>query len=401
MTFFTFAKGRKDDCTTAPGMYDIPSCFGKGPKYTFRSRPKDKNPDFCPKYNELPSTLSKNGVKLAPKNQCFQNRGKKEEAQPELQNISGSIGNGPKIAIHSRPSTPMTTNPGPGDYDPEKPSFTHSCSMGVGKRFNFIEDNIIVPPGAYDIPSTIEVKKVGRGAAKKKNTREKFQKKQHPGPIYNVQSTIGSDARRSAFPKGPRDMPINSNPGPGEYDIPSIFDDTRKIRTTFHSRTREKPSDTNNAPFYNIPSTIQPKKKSMSSRPATSYETPSPGPKYDIPSTIKPKKKTIGIRNEIKDPMAEIPGPDSYFRSNPLADVNTDVVCPFDAPYERDIIDYKEASSLPGPSDYNTARSTLSSKGFTIKNKPKDDNEPDTAAPYRMLSSTLGGPAYTIGDRDA
>ena len=402
MTFFDFAKGRKEDCTTGPGQYNIPSTFGNGPKYSIKGRGKDWTPEYAPKYNRLPSTLSSKGTRLQPKGQKFKSRAYKDDAQPELYDIPTTIGEGPKVAFHIKPKNPVNNNPGPGQYSPKYDDFNPAYSMGVGTRFDFIKDNVIVPPGAYDIPSTLEIKKVGRERPKKKGpAKPKHQKRQHPGPIYNVERPLGSDARKCAFPKGPRDMPIPLTPGPGDYDVQVPFGHSSRLKTQFHYRPKDREADINKAPYYTIPSTIRPKKKSIGSRPSTSYETDSPGPIYDIPSTIKTRSMTIFEWHEEKDPKADIPGPGAYFNTEAPKDQSTDVICPLDMPYDRDIINFKEAASLPGPADYNTPRDGLSKKGFTIKHKYPNDIRPDTAAPYINLGSSLGGYAYTIGDRNA
>ena len=403
MTFFAFAKGRKEDCTTGPGQYNIPSTFGNGPKYSIKNRPKDWAPEYAPKYTKLPSTLSDKGTRLQPKKQKFRSRAYKDNAEPELYDLPSTIGEGPKVSFHIKHKEPVNNNPGPAEYSPKVYDFQPSYSIGVGTRFDFIKDNVIVPPGAYDIPSTLEVKKVARERPKKKGpAKPKHQKRQHPGPIYDVERPLGSDARKCAFPKGPRDLPIPVTPGPGDYDVQVPFGHSSRLKTQFHYRPKERESDINKAPYYTIPSTIRPKKKTIASRPSTSYETDSPGPIYDIPTTIRPKSRTIGVRTEMKDPRAEFPGPGAYFDREDPKEPSMDVVCPLDMPFERDIINFKEARSLPGPADYNTPRDGLRNTiGFTIKHKYPNDIRPDTAAPYNNLGTTLGGYAYTIGDRNA
>ena len=114
-----------------------------------------------------------------------------------------------------------------------------------------------------------------------------------------------------------------------------------------------------------------------------------------------PKKKSIGIKTEQKIQNADLPGPASYFRSDAPKDISQDVICPLDGSYNRELINYKEAKSLPGPADYKPqVFDPEKEKGFTIKSKDEPDFGPDSAAPYRLLGSTLGGPAYTIGIRD-
>ncbi|EAX93901.1 hypothetical protein TVAG_131890 [Trichomonas vaginalis G3] len=410
MTFCDFCRGRKEVVHTEPGLYNIPSTIGSGPKYSMKSRHEEPKPQYSPKYNQLPSTLSSKGVRLQSKDTVGFSRslGAYDNSSPQLVNLPSTIGQGPKIAIHEKHKEKHDHTPGPGSYDPKIIDKSPAYPIGVGKRYDISDGNMIVPPGTYDIPSTIKARPATQQTNRKQTRRTKFQKKQHPGPIYNVERPIGSDARKSSFSKAPRDFPIPQSPGPGDYDIPSEFGFSGKnlsrIRTTMHIRPKESKSHTTNAPYYDIGTTIKPRPKSMAHRPEVNYETPSPGPCYDIPSSISPRKISIGQKYEFKDPRAENPSPDAYFRSDMPVDESEDVVSPLDGPYNRDIINYREISSLPGPADYNIKDGkdlASSRKGSKIKNRSYDSRDiPDTAVPYRDLGSTLGGPAYTIGIRD-
>lgn len=410
MTFCDFCRGRKEVVYTDPGLYNIPSTIGSGPKYSLKSRHQDPKPQYAPQYNQLPSTLSKKGVRLQSKDSVAYSRsmGENEIEGPQFVVLPSTVGEGPKIAIHQRHKEKLDITPGPGSYDPIKGHKSPAFPMGVGKRYDISDGNMIVPPGTYDIPSTIQIRPATLQTNRKPPKRTKFQKKQHPGPIYNVERPIGSDARKSAFPKGPRDMPIPQTPGPGDYEIPSDFGpsvrNNSRIRTTMHVRPQEPKSHATNAPYYDIGTTIKPRPKTMAHRPEVNYETPSPGPCYSLPSSISNKKITIGQKYEFKDERTTYPAPDAYFRSDMPKDTSEDVVAPLDGPFNRDIINYREVRSLPGPAQYDVKDGkdlASSRKGSKIKNRSYEFMEkPDTAVQYRDLGSTLGGPAYTIGIKD-
>ena len=401
MTFFSFAFGKREVYNTSPCSHSPPSSFGSGPKYSFKGRPKDFKPQYAPKYTALPSTLSQNGISLGRKDYVAERKVPKKEVSPPLNMIPSTIGEGPKVSIHDQHPTKSEVTPGPGQYDPKMIKSGSNTVVGVGRRYYYVIDKDLQDATSYDIPSSFQVKTSNDNRKKTMPRKAKFQKKQHPGPIYNIEKPLGSDARKSAFSKGPRDMPIQKTPGPGDYEISRDIVSHSRLGTSMHVRPRDQKLNDIDVPYYDVPTTIVPKKKSMASRPVTSYETPSPGPAYNIPSTIVPKKVSIGNRTVERSPNADFPGPDAYFQSNAPRDVSTDVVCPLDVSYNRDIINYKEAESLPGPGDYDPNVYDESKEiGFTIKSKERNDIVPDNTAPYRVLQSTLSGPAFSIGERE-
>lgn len=403
MTFDAFARGKRETTDTGPGMYNIPSTIGAGPKFSIRGRSTELKPQYAPKYYLLPSTLNKNGINIGHELKFKKDFRQTAVSEPNLYAIPSTIGQGPKVSIRPKMSSKTEITPGPGQYDPKINDKGPAFVVGVGRRFDFIQDNILVPPGSYDIPSTMQPRAVINHADHGPTRRPKFQKKQHPGPIYDVVQPFGHDARKCQFPKNKTEKSIPKTPGPGEYEVLKPFgESSKRIYTTMHVRTKERSRYVIDVPYYDIPSTIDNKKKiHMLSRPPTSYETPSPGPVYDIPTSIVPRPMTIGVKTEKKNPMSDIPGPDAYFSSDAPKDISEDVVCPLDGPYARDIINYKEVSSLPGPGQYDVdAGEKNKKKGFTISNRDLSPSRPDTSAPYRLLSSTLGGPSYTISLKD-
>lgn len=397
MTFWDFAKGRRDPPPPDPGKYDIPSTIGSGPKYTMRRRHKEYEKDYNPGFDELPSTLDKRGRSIGSRY-----RSRERDVYPGPSYNTSTIGTGRKSTIHTRNPPKENENPGPGSYDIKRDLDGPAYTCGTGKRNDFIQDHIIVPPGSYELPQPMSQR---RPATISSRAREPYKKKAHPGPCYEVQKPIGSDARKVQFPKGPRDLPIPPGPGPADYQsIEPGFGRQSKLTSRMKTKHPTKEPERNNMPYYDIGTTINPKKRSHGVRPKTSYETMSPGPTYNIGTTINPKNRTIGIRHVYHDPHEDIPSPDSYWMGEvtPMPPPIVSIVGPSD----RAPINEKEEKLKPGPGYYETPRSQFrpGEKGYKFAAGRKEADlypRPDTAAPYHSTKSTLGGPMYTIGSRDA
>lgn len=397
MTFFAFAKGRRDPPPPDPGKYNVPSDFGSGPKYTLHSRHKELAKDYNPDYLQLPSTLNKKGCTIGP-------RLKPNEPESITQGpafLPNSIGDGRKSSFHIRPPIRIDDIPGPGRYDPKNLKNAPAYSCGVGKRFDFIQDHILVPPGSYDIPSMATQSRPMTIATKK---REGFKRKVHPGPIYETQPKVGAEMPKFSFPKGPRDFPIPDSPGPADYQQLEPLGNKTMIPKKIKDRIPMPDSEKNSAPYYDIGPTIKPKKRSLGIRPQTRYETMSPGPIYDLPPAILHKKKkdrTIGIKSETKDPRIDNPSPDSYWMA-PITPLPPPIVG-MTGPTDRAPVNIKEEAKKPGPGYYETDIPTFQpgKKGYKFTSRDWNKYRPDTAAPYHATTSTLGGPMYTIGAKDA
>lgn len=393
MTFADFCRIRHDPKVPSPCQYDIPSSFGSGPKYSMRSRHETVDRGFNVEYRALPSTLSKKGCTIGP----LTPRRKPADDVPGPSYVTSTIGQGRKTKIQERRQQSLEETPGPGDYDVPTGFTGQGCSIGVGKRVGFDGDsNPHVGPGSYSIPSEMEQR---RPMTVRTRPKEGFKKKPHPGPKYNIRRETGSDARKCAFPKGPRDVPIPQTPGPGDYDVPSDPAGKTKIGTTLKSRHRAREQEVNRMPYYDVGTTINPKPKSIGNRPKTSYETISPGPYYNIGGTIVPRKKSIGVRTAIKNPHDDVPSPDSYWmtpdppRPPPIAG--------FPGPDDRSIVNEREEAKKPGPGYYEQKDLFVpGAKGYKFSTQPNIEEKPDTAAPYHACKSTLGGPMFTIGRRD-
>ncbi|KAH0792868.1 h-shippo 1 [Histomonas meleagridis] len=358
MTFDDFAIGRNDSDYPPVGNYDIPSTIGSGPKFTMRSRHKQFEIDYDPSYNLLPSTLSKKGSTIGRKYYTK----KESDNFPGPSYVSTTIGKGPKTSIHNRHPTTSDVTPGPGSYTLPTSTFNGpKYSIGVGKRFDYFVDSATVAPGTYYPKPPMEQRRPMTISSK---TPEPFRRKQHPGPMYNIREKIGSSTPKFSFPKGSRDQPIEITPGPLDYQgTPK----STKIGPSLKGRTKVRSFDVNPMPYYDVGTTIKPRKMSMHSRPPTSYETVSPGPgMYDIPSSIVPKKKTIGVRSKTKNPHDEIPSPDSYG----CVDIKpkSSSITGFLGSGDRFVVNLKEEAKKPGPGYYDPKNNEISAskKGHKI-----------------------------------
>ena len=393
MTFDCFCKGKKEPPTPDPGKYDIPSTIGSGPKYTMRIKHKHYEKDYNPDYNELPSTLSKKGSTIGLKPP----EPKNHNETPGPNYNTTTIGTGRKSSLHIKHFEDKNDTPGPGKYSIRRNLSGPAYTCGTGKRNNYHIDTYSAAPGSYDIPSEMSQR---RPMTIHSRQREKYKKKDHPGPMYNVSRPAGADSRKTAFPKAV-DPPIPITPGPADYQQINEIGGS-KIGTKMRPKTAIKPPEKNNMPYYNIGSTIKPKSMSIGNRPKTSYETMSPGPSYDLGTLMIPKNKTIGIKHKFYDPKMDTPAPGSYWMAEQPK--KPPPIIGFPGPDDRSVINEKEERGKPGPGYYEiTLKDQMiatSNRGVHICSRTYDEDKPDTAAPYHLYSSTLGGPAYTIGLRD-
>lgn len=411
MTFDCFARGHKDQSPPDPGKYNIPSTFGQAPKYSIGKRYIEKEKERTPDFYKLPSTLSKKGFSIGPlikpkRSQSVISTKKDSDDHVTFYSYLPPFGqDGRKISIHQRHIQPKDETPGPGSYNIDIRKSSPAFSCGVGKRFDFVKEITLVAPGSYDIPTTLDL---SRPLTIGTHSRKKFTKKSHPGPIYNTRGKLGQDSPSYSFPKGPREPPTKVGPGPADYqkvEFGLTNDKKHQILPQMRSRTAlpEKEVVTANVQFYDIQPSIVTKKKSIGSRPPTSYETLSPGPIYNIPSTIDTTKPAhIYNKTEIKNPNIDNPSPDSYWMA-PVPPPSQPIRG-FSGPIDDDraVINIKQEKAKPGPADYHNEKPAFSpgKKGYKMSSRTIRQSRPDTAAPYYSTSTTLGGPMYTIGLKD-
>ena len=272
MTFDAFCRGKKQEYVPGPGSYDIPSSFLQGPKISMHFRRPPEKPDTNPSFQNLPSTLNKNGVtmsKVPPKKR----KAKKYPDTPgPCYNIQSSIGDGPRITIGSRLETKKDNFPGPGSYEIPSTIRHFDAYIGVGDRDSFISNNVIVGPGAYNYTSFTDNI---RPTTISERERPHFSRKPPAGPKYNVTHEFGSDAPKFSMPRGPRDRDIPLSPGPGDYEIKDNTN-SRKIYTRVKNKPKEREEDVNHMPYYVGPPKMHLKGVSMAHRPATTSRLTAP-----------------------------------------------------------------------------------------------------------------------------
>ena len=395
MTFESFCKGRKDPMSTPdPGKYNIPSTFGAGPKYTFRQKHKEYQKDYTAEYYLLPTTLCRHSITIGSRLKSRSN----DSSTPGPSYMYSSMGSGHKSSIHIKHHVYSTETPGPGTYEPSPLSHGPAFTCGTGNRSGSHDPSLaLVAPGSYDVPQGFN----SRPMTIQSQHSHRSNKKPPIGPKYDVSIPLGKDSPKFGFPKGSRDVKIPVLPGPADYHVSDSFSkDKHSILPSFHVRHKTYEPEINYAPYHSGPDKYIPRKKSIGNRPPVSYETDSPGPIYDQGTTIVSKQVTIRPKTVIKDISQDTPSPCAYWLS-PTTPVPPPIYG-FCGPDNRSLINEQEQKFMPGPADYEENRTMEQDKhGVTIHSKCATKIRPDTSAPYNTAPSSLGGPMYTIGSRDA
>lgn len=393
MGFSTWSKGRKD-ATPGPDTYSIPAPFGEGPKYTLKGRNKERKPDPEPAIILMPSTLQYNVTTFG----C-RPHDRKIDITPAPNGVAKPIGeDGPKYSLRFKYPEPPNTNPGPADYTISREFISPKQTISSGPRTDFIDQNIIAPPGVYDLPVLFKTHKdltIGPFVPRPEPERN------GPGPAkYIAKTTIGKDTPLYSQPQGPRFSKISDLPGPADYQRMRPLNSESRISTTIGSRPPLPHGDICDYPYHKYPGCISPRKFSHLKRPETSYETMSPGPIYNKPPAIEKKPISIGSKTRIKNPHDDVPSPAEYF-SIPITPTPFPP-CGFYGPSDRCPVDLEKEAEKPGPGYYDEkGQFEVFRRGYYFTSRKMNDYVPDTAAPYHDQASTLGGPKYTIGSKDA
>ena len=392
MVFSTFSRGKSFD-SPGPGSYSIPSSFGNGPRYTFKGRYKEKEPDIEPQMLKQPSTL-------IIRNTTFGRRGaeKPPDITPAPNKTYVPFGSdGRKCSIQSKFDDPPNTNPGPADYTISREFQSPQQTISSGKRYEPVDPNLIADPGSIKLPSTLNRKKtvtIGELIP--------IPDPDIPGPgpgKYRPKQTMGYETPRYSFPKGPRDEKYDTNPSPAEYQKIRPLSSGSKLGTTVKNRTPNFLDPVRFDCDYRYYPTMTPRKVSHGKRPATSYETMSPGPIYNQKSSFEKKPITIGSKHKYKDPLLDNPSPVDYFKIPPVE--KEQLICGFYGPTDRSIINSEKERNKPGPASYTKKRELDEFKtGFYFTSRKMEDFVPDTDGSYVAPYSTLGGPKYTIGNKE-
>ncbi|KAK8875468.1 Outer dense fiber protein 3-like protein 2 [Tritrichomonas musculus] len=395
MVFSTFYRGKNSTNSPGPGSYNIPDQFGSGPRYTLKGRVKEKDPDPEPPIIKMPTTLVYTTTTFG-----FRAREKEPEMTPGPNVLPIPFGSdGKKYSFRFKYEDPPNTNPGPADYTISREFPGPKQTISEGKRWDAIDHKITAPPG-FDIPSMFEKHKnmkIGDLIPLPEPERN------GPGPAkYKAKTTIGKDTPLFTVPKGPRESKPNGNPGPADYQRLRPLTSESRIGTAMKFRTKLPQPDKCDYPYHKYPGCISPRKFTHGTRPATSYETLSPGPKYDKKSSIEIKQKSIGSKPKSKNPFELNPGPADYFDVPlPTKDVP---FCGFYGPTDRFPAgpELNKEKEKPGPADYDSNKGSFYqfNRGYYFTSRKMEDYVPDTAGPYIEQKSSLGGPKYTIGKKE-
>ena len=397
MTFTTFHKGERKVDSPGPAAYNVPAPFGEGPKYTLKGRYKEKDAEIEPSMIKMPSTL-------VIRDTTFGYRPKERpiEITPGPDAVAPRFGSeGKKYSFRFKYEDPPNTNPGPAEYTISREFPGPKQTISEGKRSDIVDRNFMVPPGVYDIPSDFEKHKsltIGSYVPIPQPERN------GPGPAkYIAKTHIGYDTPKYTMPKGPRDTPPNRNPGPADYQRIRPLTSQSRVSTSIKNRTNIFPeTDPHNEPYYDyMGSTFTPRKVSFGKRPKTSYKTIGPGPKYiNKKPAIESRPAHIKSKYYFKNPMDDNPSPADYYSTEKVPRQAPFVG--FYGPNDRCPVDLEKEKEKPGPGYYEEKDKFYEFKrGYYFTSRKMDDFIPDTDGGYVAQFSTLGGPKYTIGSRDA
>lgn len=386
-----WAKGRKAE-TPGPGTYSIPAPFGSGPQYTMKGRARDRDPDPEPAIIALPSTL-------VFRTTTFGYRPKEKPIDPTPgPNLTPTpIGSdSPKFSFKFKHPDPPNTNPGPADYTISREFPGPRQTISSGPRTTLSRSSP-APIGLYKLPSSFDKHKpVSIGSLLPSPEPE------HPGPgpgKYAPDTTIGTGPSYTV-PRGPRDWIPPDTPGPADYQRLRPLTSETRIGTSLKGPAHTDTKDKRDYPYYALPDTIIPRKRSHGVRPETSYETLGPGPAGYTPDIgLTPKSRTIGVLPPTPA-IDKSPGPADYFKTEITP--KPPPFCGFYGPTDRCIVDLAKESEKPGPADYDARPGEFDvfRTGFYFTSRNLDSYTPDTAAPYMGQISSLGGPRWTIGLKD-
>lgn len=397
MTFYTFARDNTSKDIPGPTKYFVPEDFGTAPKLKIRERIPEKNDEKKFDFPSPVSTLSKKGINIGPKEVPD-----KKRANTSLENYDhryifpSTVGEGPAFTIQSRTEEKIDTTPGPCEYDVDDKMVRKSVpayTCGCGKRFDYFVDNVLVPPGQYSLPTTMGT---ARSVQLGKPGKKPFVHKQHPGPIYNIPSTIGANCPKYSFSRAPRSRKIEITPGPGNYQTIDSLIDPHKYGFKMQPIKKVVKANETYPRLYDTSVGLNKNGVTIGSRQETKYDNGIPGPKYSIESDFGKKSKSIGQKREQLNTGNETPGPGTYNIRN---DEKPQQSIALPGPVNRDIINKSYAKTIPGPAEYDVKFVNYSKK-ITIGNKTSSPvYAQDTNAPYYTTKSSLSGPSFTIGSK--
>lgn len=320
--------------------------------------------------------------------------------------------------------------PGPSDYEPKSISLKNPPIVKIGKSEKSYKARTGTPgPGAYDVKNSSLLNqgvKIGKSKRDLGNRENKT-----PGPgSYDLRPTE-TEGPKFSMPGRTIKLLIKSNPGPGHYDS-DLNDFTSKVRAPTYKIGKQsrslRPCSANPGPgaynpdtqelgpkwkfgsqsrdnllapsnpgpgSYTIPTSFTVQGCSMTSRPSTTPQNPTPGPGSYDPPLARPKSPNWKIgtsaRSEFKQSKDTTPGPGSY---SPLLNSHKSAAIFNRATRESFIPNNKN----PGPSDYKKETSCLSGPAYTMRPKTSEKILATVPGPgkYEVIGSTNNA-GWTIG----
>lgn len=370
--------------TPGPGAYMPPSSFGnESPRYSIKNRYPQKQYNTDGSYQAYPSTIGtgrKYSFGVRPKDL-------EKPVTPGPSYVPPAFGSdGQKSSFHAKQhSRKVESSPGPLTYEDatrsQSPRYSmkarqfpkndgESCSPGPGK---YLPDYDKVLPGTRKTAFTSR-----HPDPKREST---------PGPYY---VPYPNDAKQTSFHRKRYEPKPDQTPGP-KYDVQkSIGSDARK--NSIHLRIEQKQS-LNTAPYQKVPDLFgNAPKYSFSIRPKNREIVTSPGPNYVPPAFGSDAHKSAFHSKAVERKNETSPGPytipdESNGRKYSMKG--------------RNFIKNEGSISGPGPGKYlpNFDPTLPASPKTSIRMRLDSNKKPQQGPGYYLLPEP-SGPKITIGVKD-
>lgn len=344
----------------------LPDSFGSGPSITMKSRHETKTFSDTPGPSYVPPAMGTDSKKIS-------------------------------MGVRTSIRTTADDTPGPGAYN-ISPKFANDAKKFSmrGRTRNLNEGESISPgPGAYAPNYDATRKRAPTASMHSRPETRSIEVTPGPGE-YSISREMGG--RAASFHGRPQERNIETTPGPGAYNVGSSMDRRGTPGFTMKSR-HETTQQVTAAPYRDLPSTIgQGPKISMYSRHETRRVSDTPGPSYVPPAMGTDSKKiSMGIRtNTSHDSRAETPGPGAY---NIRPQFATDAKKFSMRSRTKNLNEGESASPGPGAyaPNYDATRKRAPTATMHVRTKM---HQPEETPGYVALPSTLGGPKFSIGQRE-
>ncbi|KAI5528850.1 sperm-tail PG-rich repeat-containing protein, partial [Trichomonas vaginalis G3] len=364
---------------------DLPTTIGEGPKISMHSRPQERALSDSPGPNYIPPSLGSDAPKVSMTSR-HDNTKYNDNPGPGAYDIKDS-NNGPAYTLKGRTESPdaSTASPGPAAYNPNY-NATMKNSPSPTMHGRPTDRNIEVTPG----PSDYAISRDLGGPQISMHIRPtENQKEGGPGPgAYSPQDLDGRGP--SYTMKGRHDLPQDVNTAPYR-DLPTTIGEGPKI--SMHSRPQERALSDSPGPNYIPPSLgSDAPKVSMTSRHDNTKYNDNPGPgAYDIKDSNNGPAYTLKGRTESPDASTASPGPAAYNPNYNATMKNSPSPTMHGRPTDRNI------EVTPGPSDYAISRD-LGGPQISMHIRPTENQKEGGPGPGAYSPQDLDGrgPSYTM-----